>query len=248
MVYNYKMVIAYDGTDFHGWQIQPNGLSIQQLIEEKLAIILRAETKVVGSGRTDAGVHALGQTAHFLTAQKIDCRRVLGSLNGLLPSTIRILCLEEVSLDFHAQYSAKAKIYRYHLFLDKIMNPFRKLYCWHMLHSFSVELLEQGSRYFLGRHDFTSFANEAHLGVAARDPVRTVQRISIVPEEGGLYLEFEADGFLYKMVRNMVGTLVEVGLKKRTPQSVAEIFEQKNRSKAGIAAPPQGLFLVRVLY
>lgn len=244
---NYKMVIAYDGTKYHGWQIQPNGLSIQQIIEEKLSIILRESVKIVGSGRTDAGVHALGQVAHF-HADSVQLFKAMGSLNGLLPEDVRILALEEATSDFHAQYSAKGKIYRYHLFLDRVMNPFKRLYSWHVRASFCQKQLQEAIQFFLGEHDFTTFANEAHSGVAAYDPIRTIKRIDILPEEGGVCLEFEADGFLYKMVRNIVGTLVEISLGKMPPSAIPFLLAKKDRREAGMAAPPQGLFLFKVLY
>ncbi|MGK5595125.1 MAG: tRNA pseudouridine(38-40) synthase TruA [Parachlamydiaceae bacterium] len=245
---NYKLLIAYDGTFYHGWQVQPNGLSIQQLIEEKLSLILRQETKIIGSGRTDAGVHALGQVANFKSVLRFDCRKIMASLNGLLPHAVRILELEEVDQSFHAQYSAKGKIYRYHLHLERVMSPFKYHYCWHIRSTFSISHLKMAIPYLLGEHDFTSFANEAHSGVAAYDPVRNMKRIDVIDEEGGIYLEFEANGFLYKMVRNLVGTLVEIGREKRSPEDIQEILMRKNRSEAGVAAPPQGLFLVKVLY
>lgn len=248
MHHNYKLLIAYDGTQYSGWQIQPNGLSIQELIETELSRILQLPAKIVGSGRTDAGVHALGQVAHCLLPLQFDCQRVKHSLNSLLPPDIRILSLEEGQPDFHAQYSALGKIYRYHLFLDPVLNPFRRLYCWHIRTPFDLERLQKATSYFLGTHDFTSFANEAHRGVAAHDPVRNIKRIDIVEEEGGIYLEFEADGFLYKMVRNMVGTLVEVALGKLDPHCIPHLLQAKDRTQVGLAAPPQGLFLTRVIY
>lgn len=243
----YKILIAYDGTHYHGWQIQPNGISIQQLIEEKLKIVLRQEIKITGSGRTDAGVHAVGQVAHF-HSDSLHAHKVLGSLNGLLPHDIRILSLEEAPSDFHAQYSALGKIYRYHLFLNQVMNPFKRLYTWHIRTPICHKNLQKGAEHFLGEHDFTTFANEAHSGVAAHDPVRVMKRVDIIQEEGGIFLEFEADGFLYKMVRNIVGTLVDVAIGKRDPSTIPLLFEKKDRREAGTAAPPQGLFLFKVLY
>ena len=243
----YKMLIAYEGTHYHGWQIQPNGISIQQIIENQLQIILRQEIKITGSGRTDAGVHALGQVAHF-QAELLNPHKLMGSLNGLLPYDIRILGIEEALADFHARYSAKGKIYRYHLFLDRIMNPFRRLYTWHIRSAFCKNSLREAAELFLGEHDFTTFANEAHSGVAAIDPIRTLKRLDIIPEEGGVCLEFEADGFLYKMVRNIVGTLVETALGKRNPSTIPYLLAKRDRKEAGIAAPPQGLFLFKVLY
>lgn len=245
---NYKMVIAYDGMPFHGWQVQENAQSIQSLIQNALSLILRQPIKIIGSGRTDSGVHALGQTAHFHTDVPFKLYKVIGSLNGLLPPEIRILSLDEVPDAFHSQYSAIGKIYRYHIVLDPILSPFKRGRVWHVSYPLDLEAMFQASRRLLGTHDFTSFANEAHEGTAAKDPVRTIHRIDFIKSEGELALEFEGDGFLYKMVRNIVGTLMEVAAGKRKPEEIDEILEKKDRRAAGVSAPPQGLFLVKVLY
>lgn len=213
-----------------------------------LKIALRIETPVVGSGRTDAGVHALGQVAHFEHEYPLDCYRLLASLNGLLPEDIRILNISSAPSDFHARYSATGKIYHYHLHLERVMNPFKRLYCAHVLHPVNMELLIEATLFFIGTHDFTSFANEAHSGSASRNAVRTLKRLDIVKEEGGIRLEFEADGFLYKMVRNIVGTLLDISCEKIPLGHLSSIFLAKDRKEAGVAAPPQGLFLVSVLY
>lgn len=242
------MTIAYDGSSYCGWQIQPNGTAIQAKIEEVLHTILRQSVKVIGAGRTDAGVHALGQVAHFLCDLEIDAFRFLVSANGLLPKEIRIKSIEPVPLDFHAQRSATAKIYHYHLCLDRFQSPFQRLYAYQVYGKIDLELLRQGALLFIGTHDFTSFANEAHTGAACTNAVRTITRLDIVEEEGGVRLEFEGDGFLYKMVRNIVGTLLEVAREKRPLSDIKKIFQQKDRRKAGAAVPPQGLFLVKVFY
>lgn len=246
--YKYKLILSYDGTRYGGWQIQSNATAIQTLINRALSIALRKEIAVVGSGRTDAGVHALGQTAHFEHDSPIDCFRLLASLNGLLPEDIRAIQLEAVSSDFHARYSAVGKVYRYHLHLGKVMSPFKRLYSTHILYPLDIQLLKEAAALFLGTHDFTAFANEAHSGSAAKNPVRTLYRLDIKEEEGGIYLEFQGDGFLYKMVRNIVGTLLEVASHKIAIQDIPVIFASKDRKQAGSAAPPQGLFLVTVLY
>lgn len=244
----YKLIIAYDGTRYSGWQVQPHDTSIQQTIQEAIGIILRQPISLIGSGRTDAGVHALGQVAHFKYETSIDLFRFLHSLNGLLPRDIRVKSIELANADFHAQHSAIGKIYHYHIYLDHIMDPFRRLYCWHLHHKLDRNLLSQAASQCIGKHDFTSFANEAHAGSAAKDPVRTLMRLDIVEEPGGLRLEFEADGFLYKMVRNIVGTIVEVAVGKKSLDDIATIFEGRDRRLAGSAAPPEGLFLVHVEY
>lgn len=244
----YKLLIAYEGTNYRGWQMQPNGVSIQSTVEEALKVIFRNEIRVFGAGRTDAGVHALEQAAHFSLKQDADPYKVRSSLNGLLPLDIRVLSVEKVSESFHAQYSAIGKIYRYRLHLERIRSPFKRGYAWHIPYPIDIGKMKEASKHFLGTHDFTSFANESHRGVAAHDPVRALERITFVEEEGGIYLEFEGEGFLYMMVRNIVGTLVEVAKGKISVDEIPGIFKALDRRKAGQAAPPQGLFLVKVQY
>ncbi|WP_213106200.1 tRNA pseudouridine(38-40) synthase TruA [Candidatus Protochlamydia amoebophila] len=245
----YKLTIAYDGTNYSGWQIQPNASSIQQKIQEALCILLKKEKVVlVGSGRTDAGVHAKGQVAHFHFQDYIDLSRLHVSLNGLLPRDIRIKAVEPVSPRFHSQYSAIRKEYHYYLHLNRVMDPFQRLYSWHFQRKIDVNILKKAAILFTGTHDFTSFANEAHRGTAAKNPVRTLYRLDIKPNEGGLRLEFEGDGFLYKMVRNIVGTLMDVASHKRAIEEIDQIFAAKNRRQASLAAPPEGLFLIQVFY
>jgi tRNA pseudouridine38-40 synthase len=244
----YKLIIAYDGTAYCGWQVQPNGISIQEIIQEKTSIILREKIVVIGSGRTDAGVHALGQTAHFHSKPIEDPFHFRKSLNALLPKDIRILQVEEALNTFHAQYSAIGKIYHYYLHLDRVLDPFKRLYSLHVKEKIDLGILKETAKVFLGTHDFTSFANEAHLGSASRDPVRTLKRLDIVDEPGGVCLEFEGDGFLYKMVRNIVGTLLEVAAGKCSKDHLPLILAAKDRKAAGQAAPPHGLFLMKVNY
>lgn len=246
--YTYKMKIAYDGTPFSGWQVQKNARSIQELIEKAVRIAVKEEVSVIGSGRTDAGVHAMAQVAHFNTLNPIKSENVCFSLNGMLPKEIRILSLEETYLGFHAQLSAKSKTYHYHVSLKKTLLPFKRFYSHHIPQTFDLNAVRQAIPFFLGTHDYTSFANEAHSGSAAKDPVRTLSRLDLIENDGELRLEFEADGFLYKMVRNIAGTLFEIGVGKKTAQQVPEILAAKDRRKAGQAAPAQGLFLVDVHY
>ena len=248
LLYNYKLTVAYDGTHYCGWQIQPNGLTIQECLQNAIKVILKVPVTVIGSGRTDAGVHASGQIAHFLCDRSLDLHRFLASLNGLLPYDIRVLKVEAAPLDFHAQYSAKSKTYHYHLFLDRFQDPFKRLYSYHVLGKVDLEALKKGAKEFVGTHDFTSFANESFAGSASKNPVRTLKRLDPLAEPGGVRLEFEADGFLYKMVRNIVGTLLEISFRKLNHQEIPLILKAKDRRQAGIAAPPHGLFLVDVEY
>jgi tRNA pseudouridine38-40 synthase len=244
----YKLLIAYDGTHYSGWQVQKGQTSIQALIQAALQTALRHPLDLTGSGRTDAGVHALGQTAHFDTEEFFEHALLRASLNALLPADIRIKDIVPVAPDFHARYSAKSKIYHYHLHLDHVLDPFQRLYRYQFRAKLDLDLLKKAALLFLGTHDFTSFANEKASKTASHDPIRTITRLDVIEEKGGIRLEFEGDGFLYKMVRNITGTLLDAATKKISLDAIPKIFEAKDRRTAGSAAPPQGLFLVEVLY
>lgn len=246
--HKYKMTIAYDGTHYGGWQVQPNAVSIQALIEQSLGVILRSSISIIGSGRTDAGVHACGQTAHFVTHQSIDLAKTMASLNGLLSDEIRILEMIKVPLDFHARYTAISKTYHYRLHLERVPDPFKTRYAYFVPHPVDVNLLKETASRFIGTYDFTSFAHEAHRGCAAKDAVRTLYRLDVVPEPGGMRLEFEGNGFLYKMVRNIVGTLLDICAGKIDQEHISKIFSEKDRRLAGRTAPPHGLYLAQVKY
>jgi tRNA pseudouridine38-40 synthase len=244
----YKLTIAYDGTHYGGWQIQNNAVSIQDLLEKALLTLLRVQTSATASGRTDAGVHARGQIAHFTAEQPIDLARFQRSLNGILPPDIRILSLEAVSSDFHARYSAISKEYHYHLHLERTTDPFKRLYAYHDYSRLNLDQMKAAASCFVGTHDFTTFANDASKGSAAKNPVRTLIRLDICPEPGGVRLEFEGNGFLYKMVRNITGTLLEVARGKLAVEEIPKLFAARDRRLAPPAAPAHGLFLVKVTY
>jgi len=241
----YKLTLSYDGSEYVGWQVQPNGTSIQGLLEEALTTLLKAQTRVIGSGRTDAGAHALTQAAHFKSEEELDCELILRSLNGMLPFDIRILELVEVPEAFHAQYAAMGKEYHYHLWLGPTLAPFVRLYRHQIPYPIDLDLLQRAAQEFVGTHDFATFAN---LGSTVKTTIRTIHRIDVVEQEGGVRLEFEGSGFLYKMVRNLVGTLLEVASGKRELEEIQTLLEAKDRRAAGIAAPARGLFLVKVNY
>ena len=242
----YKISLSYDGTEFGGWQVQPNAPSIQENIQETLSIILREQVEVTGASRTDAGVHAAGQVAHFSTDSTIDPKRLIASLNALLPETIRVHDLTHVADDFHARYEARRKIYHYHLYLHPTLDPFRRRFATHIPYPLDRQLLSDACHHFIGTHDFTSFANE---GGAAKTKVRTIYRLECIQEEPHLLrLEFEGDGFLYKMVRNIVGTLLDIARGYTPLEKLPSIFAAKDRRAAGLSAPPQGLFLMKVIY
>ena len=247
-MFRYKLTLAYDGTHYAGWQVQATGQAIQPLVQKSLTTILRHPTDLTGAGRTDAGVHALGQTAHFDTPISCDLHRLRFALNALLPKEIQILDIQPVPSDFHARYSAQSKIYHYHLQLDPVADPFTRFYRYHVLGACDLVRMQQAIPHLLGTHDFTSFANKAFRGSASRDPIRTLARIDLIQETGGVHFEFEADGFLYKMIRNLVGTLLDIGAKTIAPDEIPLILAAKDRRSAGICAPPHGLCLVQVRY
>ncbi len=242
----YKLTLAYDGTRYLGWQVQESGDSIQSLTQKALETALRHPIQLTGSGRTDAGVHARGQTAHFDSPASFDPSRLRISLNALLPEDIRILQVESVPDAFHARYSARSKIYHYHLHLDRVADPFSRLYRAQVFVPIDLVRLKRAARLFLGTHDFSAFAN--HKETKSDDTVRTLYRLDVVDQKGGVRLEFEGDGFLYKMVRNITGTLLDIAAGRFEPKEVASMIASKDRRKAGAAAPPHGLFLMEVLY
>ncbi len=244
----YSLTIAYDGTHYSGWQVQTNAQSIQALVQKALATVLRHPVNLTGSGRTDAGVHARGQIAHFDTDVIFEPKSLALSINAFLPADIRILAVEPRAPDFHARYSAKTKTYHYHLHLDPVADPILGPYRFHVQGRINRDKLKSGTQYFIGTRDFTSFANQADRGSASRDPIRTLLRFDACEEPGGIRLELEATGFLYKMARNLVGTLLDYAFGKITEEQIEQIFLSKDRRKGRSAAPPQGLFLIKVTY
>lgn len=243
-MYRYKIIISYDGTSFSGWQLQPNGITIQGLIEEALCKVFKTLIRVIGSGRTDAGVHALGQTAHFDLEECFDPKRLAYILNGMLPHDIRILECSSAPDTFHAR-RALGKEYHYHVWNDRPIPPFVRLYRYYFPRQLSLSLIREGAKYFVGTHDFGAFAN---LGSSAKTSIRTITRLDIVEQEGGFRLEFEGNGFLYKMVRNITGALLEVGIGKSEVEEIATLFAKGDRRDSAAAVPANGLFLVKVTY
>ncbi len=241
----YKMTISYDGTNYGGWQVQPNRKTVQELIQNALKIILRTDCPIIGSGRTDAGVHARGQIAHFSCDVPFELSPFRYSLNSLLPSDIRILEIDPVSEEFHARYSVKKKIYHYYLHLDLVQSPFYGRYRTPIYVPLDLDLLQEALPLLMGTHDFSTFRG---AGYNSTNPIKTLYSLKMLPEEGGIRLEFEGSGFLYKMVRNIVGTLLQVASGKRPVSNISNLLESKDRTQAGPTAPPQGLFLTRVQY
>lgn len=243
------ITLAYDGSNYSGWQIQPHSTSIQQKVLDAITLITKEpKIRLIGSGRTDAGVHALGQVAHFTLEKPLDSGKFLRSMNGLLPEDIRTVAVKEVPLDFHAQKSACGKIYHYYLCLEQVMLPFQKNYMLHVRKPIDISLLTQATQYFVGTHDFSAFANAQSEGACAKNPTRTIYSIDVVPTEHGIRLAFYGNGFLYKMVRNIVGMLLDVATHKRALQDIPSVLAGKDRRKSSKAVSPKGLFLIKVLY
>ena len=242
---NIRIVVAYDGTPYLGWQIQPQGPTLQSVIQDCLRTITGEQNMVKGSGRTDAGVHALGQVANFHTLSTMSPQCFARALNSVLPPTVAVIGADEVDSTFDAQFSAVRKLYRYRVFNSKNRSPFEFRKAWHINTVLDVDSMSSLSPILLGKKDFSSFRAS---GCVARFPVRTLSRCAIVRDGDHISFELEADGFLRHMVRNIVGTLIDVGKHRFSTEDFAAILASKDRTRAGMAAPPHGLYLVRVDY
>jgi tRNA pseudouridine38-40 synthase len=242
----YRCIISYDGSGFSGYQVQPNKRTIQLELEAALAKMHKdATVKVVGSGRTDAGVHAKGQVIHFDSSLLIPENRWEVALNSLLPEDISVLEVKKVSESFHARFDAVGKEYRYVLQLSSKRDPFQRKFAYQYPFRLNVEAMRAASKYFLGTHDFTSFCSAK---TEVEDKVRTIEAIDFFMEGNLLTFRFVGNGFLYNMVRILVGTLLEVGSGQRLPSEMQDILANRDRRLAGKTAPAQGLYLWEVFY
>jgi tRNA pseudouridine38-40 synthase len=242
---NIKLLLAYDGTDFSGWQRQPDRRTVQQDLEEALARLTGVAPSTNASGRTDAGVHALGQVVHFYTAARHAPEVFVKALNALLPRDVRVLAAEEVPQAFHATLDAKAKLYRYVIDNGRIADPFALRTSWHVYPPLDEAAMDRAAGALKGRHDFRSFETNWPNRTSS---VRTITHIAVARAGDSVRIEVEADGFLYNMVRAIAGTLTLVGMGRWPEARVAEALAAEDRVRAGPTAPPQGLFLVRVRY
>jgi tRNA pseudouridine38-40 synthase len=243
---NIKMILQYDGTDYHGWQRQKNGITIQEVIENTLKMILGEPITLIGSGRTDAGVHALHQVCNFSTVSDIAPEALRRALNSILDDNIFIKNAEHVPAEFHSRYSVKSKIYEYRVWNSKERNVFLRNYSWHVREILEIDKIKRCLSMLEGRNDFSSFRS---TGSENRNPIREMIRADVSTGSDGLVIfVFEADGFLRHMVRNIVGTVMDVGKGRIGVPEFEEIFSSLDRKKAGIKAPPQGLFLTMVNY
>jgi len=241
-----KMVLQYDGTAYHGWQRQRQEPTIQSVMEEKIRTITGGFSTLIASGRTDAGVHAFGQVCHFLTDSTIAPEALRKGLNSLLPDDILIKEVEDAPAHFHARYSAKSKVYEYRILNTPQPDPFLRFYSWHVPYKLDLGAIRECLTLLSGEHDFSSFRSS---GSENMNPTREMILAELrAPEDGILRFFFEADGFLRHMVRNMVGTLVDAGKGKWGAEEFKRIFESRDRQRAGVKSPPQGLYLVKVRY
>ena len=251
---NIKLVLSYDGTDFRGWQVQPGLPTIQGVLAEAIVKITGEAIVPQASGRTDSGVHALAQVAHFATTSSIPSGNIRKALNSCLPDSIRILSADEAPTDFHARRSATAKSYRYRLYIGEICPPFLAKYVTHNPYPLDFDAMAKAAAMIVGEHDFTSFAavdpekrtQEDDAGPPSN--IRTVFSSTWEANENELIYTVRGNGFLHHMVRNLVGTFLLVGKGSIPPEEVRSILEKKSRTAAGPTAPPQGLYLVSVEY
>ena len=244
----FRITVAYDGTDFVGWQRQAAGISIQGLLEDALAELDEAAVTVLGAGRTDAGVHALGQVAAFTLTRAIGAAAVVRALNVRLPLSVRVLEAEEMAADFHPQFAARSKTYRYRIWNSDVVSPFERLYAWHVFGALDIAAMHEAARLLEGTHDFAAFQR---TGSDVKTTERTIFASAIGRSAIGdslITYDVVGNGFLRHMVRAIVGTLVEIGRGRRPPEWMREVVASRNRSDAGVTAPAAGLFLVRVTY
>ncbi|NLY45206.1 MAG: tRNA pseudouridine(38-40) synthase TruA [Tissierella sp.] len=242
---NIKLVIEYDGTAYSGWQSQDNSVGIQEIIEKAIRKTTGEKVKLIGSGRTDAKVHAKGQVANFFTNSNIPGDRFVYALNIKLPYDIQIIESEEVDLDFHSRFSAKRKRYRYVIYNGKILRPLYRNFSYHVGRTLDIEEMKKTMDYFIGEKDFESFMGRKSI---VHTTVREIYDMEIIQNDEFIEIVFEGKSFLKNMIRIIVGTLVFVGIGRIKSEDVEKIIKARKRSLAGPTAPPQGLFLEKVYY
>ena len=242
---NIKLTIEYDGKDFKGWQKQPNKLNIQGEIEKAIENITGEKVELIASGRTDAGVHAMGQVANFKTNSNMPIEKIPIAINSQVKNSIRIQNAEEVDENFHSRFNCKKKTYRYVIDNSKYGSAIYRNISYHMPIKLDVEEMKKAIKYFEGEHDFKAFKSS---GTSSKSSVRTIYKADIITEGTNIAIDLTGNGFLYNMVRIIAGTLVDVGLRKIKPDDIPEIIASKDRTKAGKTLPPHGLMLLNVVY
>jgi len=240
-----RLTIEYDGAPYAGWQLQPNGLSVQEVVEGALARVLGEKARLISSGRTDAGVHARGMVAHFLTSRDLPLSAFREGVNRLLPRDVAIREAAEAPDGFHARFDARGKWYRYTLYLGPVRSPLAGRTSWHVRSILDCTAMTAGAAFFIGTHDFAAFRSSA---CEARTTVRTIFSVELAREGDLLHIDVKGNGFLKNMVRVMVGTLLEIGQGKRPSGEIELLLREGRRSRAGRTAPPGGLCLMEVWY
>lgn len=240
-----KLIVAYDGTDYCGWQIQPNGITVEEVLNRALSRLTGEEIRVIGASRTDAGVHARGNIAVLDTASTIPAERFAYAVNPLLPEDIVVVKSEEVPQDWHPRYQNSVKTYEYRILNREMPDPLKRKYTWHVSFPLDIDKMREAAEHLKGQHDFRSFCS---VHTAVKSTVRTIYTLDIVKSGDEIIIRISGDGFLYNMVRIIAGTLAEVGRGFRTPEDVRDLLTAKEREQAGATAPPQGLTLIRIEY
>lgn len=244
-MFTYLLQVEYDGTDFCGWQKQPHRRSVQGEIEKAARALCHAPCKVTGAGRTDKGVHAVAQSASIVVPARISPQRFVYAFNAVLPSDISISSARAVPASFNPRYDAKEKVYRYVIWNDPCRSVWSGKYAWHVAAPLDISRIKKAASFLIGTHDFSAFNAS---GSTQADMTVNLRRINIVRSSGRITLTFRGDRFLYKMIRNIVGTLVDAGTGTLSPEMIPEILKSRDRRKAGRTAPARGLFLMKVIY
>ena len=242
---NIMLTLCYDGTEYHGFQRQENGITIQEVVETAIRKVTGETLSITGCSRTDAGVHATEYVCNFKTESTVPADKFCFALNSYMPDDVSCTSSCEVDMDFHARYSAKAKTYTYTIYNAPHKNPVLCRYAWHYPVKIDREKMKKAAGYIVGTHDFTAFMAS---GGQQKTTVKTVNFLEISEDENRIFISINADGFLYNMVRIIAGTLVYAGVGKINPDEIPEIIESKDRVRAGITAPPQGLMLKKLFY
>ena len=241
----FKLTVAYDGTDYCGWQIQPNGITVEEVLNRKLSELTGEKITVIGASRTDSGVHAMGNVAVFNSDTSIPAERIAYALNRNLPEDIVVVKSEEVPLDWHPRYQDTVKTYEYRILNREMPDPIRRRDTFFVSYPLDIGKMQEAAEYLRGRHDFKSFCN---IKTDVEDTVRTIYDLDVLRDGDLITIRISGNGFLYNMVRIIVGTLIRVGRGFYPPTRVKEILDAENRETAGATAPPQGLVLVKIVY
>ena len=241
-----RLFVAYDGTDYCGWQVQPNGITVEEVLNRELFRLTGEDIHIIGASRTDSGVHALMNVAVFDTASSIPPERMAYALNQRMPEDIVITKSDEVGADWHPRYQDNVrKTYEYHIYNAPVLNPLKRKYSAFVSFPMDVEKMRRGAAYLVGEHDFVSFCN---VRTNVSDTVRTVEDVTVTEDGADIVIRITGNGFLYNMVRIIAGTLIRVGRGFYEPEKVREILEEKKRTAAGVTAPACGLVLVEIEY